>query len=697
MAGASVISDAEGRYSLCLPRAQGTVDVSAEGYGTANAPWRVGLGVPHPTTQDFFLTPAATVVGQVEAQDGQPVTGAVVTAHVGEVIHHGATDALGQFRISDVQGGRVWFEARAEGLRTLSRPSVAVDAGETTESIVIHMAPALAVRGRVVGSGRGVPGVVVLARSAQDSQEAVTQANGEFTIAGLGPGVIRIALADYSARDHLELQLVDRDVGGILVEMQHTGRIRGRVTRAGEPVAGASIDVDSNEDRQSGRTDARGEYEVIGLGPGEYAVKADLPDSAEVAETTVTIGEGEGRDHVDLQLAPDETRPSARISGVVVDERGMGVAGVGVIARRTEPYDGQSGITAGNGTFVIDSLAGGGEYEMEVGYLEFPGSSQLVDTILVRVAPREQREGLRIVLRNASQSISGLVITDEGDPVPDAEVTLESRMVHGCRGGLSWQPGTPVFSELDGKFVFLSVPPGRYRVMARTGAGREGLVVDVEAGARQVIVRLERAGRIEGVIEGFSHLPTIRARRLEAFSDYDLLGRIVSLGAVEPAAMARGARPFLIDGLAPGKYRVTAETAQESREAEVVVTAGGTHSLRIQSLGTSSVVGRAVEEGSGRPVAGASCRAEISGERRVTSVTLSDAAGSFALSPVAAGLARISCTVERQGQLWDGTVEISLEPGGKARAEVVLVPDDNSTMPVRVPRTFIPIEDRETP
>jgi uncharacterized GH25 family protein len=680
MQGVSVTSDDEGRYSLCVPRARGTVEASAEGYGTVKVPWVVAWGSGEPSTHDFFLTPAATVVGQVVTQDGQPVAGAVVTAHAGDVIHLGSSDALGQFRIPEVQGGRVWLEARADGLRTLSQPSVAVDAGDTTELIVIHMASALAVRGRVVAGGRDMGGVVVFAGGTGERHDAVTQPSGEFTIAGLGPGVVRVGLADQQESEELELQLLDRDIGGIVIEMQHTGRIRGRVTRGGQPVPWASIDADSDEDRETGRTDARGEYEVVGLAPGEYNVTAELPGGAEVAVTTVTIGDGERRDHVDLQLEPDETAPSATLSGIVVDEHGTGVPGVRVEAQREEPFDRQEGLTAGNGTFVIEELEGGGDYEIRVSYDGFPDSPELGGQLFVPVAPREHREGFRIVVRHLIRTVSGIVVTGGGDPVPDARVVLESLSpTRGCfAGGFRWRPGAPVFTDVDGKFSFSVVPPGTYRVAARSGAGMQGLVADVEAGAAQVIVRLEGTGRIEGVVEGFAELPTIRALEETERAGYDLFGRIVSPGPSQPAGLAPGARAFVIDGLAPGRYLVRAHTAQEAAEEEVVVTAGGTHFLRLQSGGTASVAGRAVEEGSGRPMAEVRCRG-LSGERHeITSVALSDAGGTFSLSPLAAGSSVVACTVERHGRSWDGRATILLEPGAEGHLEVVMVPDDSS-------------------
>lgn len=103
----------------------------------------------------------------------------------------------------------------------------------------------------------------------------------------------------------------------VRIDVQRMGGARGRVLRAGKPVADAHVAC-SNHPRVF--SDAKGNYVRDGLDDGPRELYADLA-TGEWGMAIATIKRGEVA-QVDIELSR-----SAKICGRVVDERGVAIAG----------------------------------------------------------------------------------------------------------------------------------------------------------------------------------------------------------------------------------------------------------------------------------------------------------------------------------------------------------------------------------
>lgn len=121
-------------------------------------------------------------------------------------------------------------------------------------------------------------------------------------------------------------------VEGIELALLPAGAIRGRVTAAGAPVAGARIAAGNEGDTDRGlsieaqaETDERGEFRLTPVRPGTMSVAAFSPAHG-FAHAIAEVEEGRDA-RVTLALTP-----LGRVQGRVVDEDGRGVAGAAVVA-----------------------------------------------------------------------------------------------------------------------------------------------------------------------------------------------------------------------------------------------------------------------------------------------------------------------------------------------------------------------------
>jgi protocatechuate 3,4-dioxygenase beta subunit len=430
--------------------------------------------------------------------------------------------------------------------------------------------------------------------------------------------------------------------------------VSGKVTFHGKPVAGAEVSAGD----QPTVSDASGHYELRGLQPGPHSITASSNEAGAFAsdvKVTLTAGEEKQLD-IDLPYA-------GAITGTIVDQDGKPFEGAAVRFALNTDIDQCFGVADASGAFRCTSLTGGGDYHAMV----FSSLTQPVKLEPARGKPfpvvtvkdgATTVEGIRIEVQRDQLRISGKVVDAAGAGVPDAKVQAVATVAGQEPQFPTWAPRPSTVTDQNGAFEIRDLAAGSYALLARGGGGGEAIVRDIAAGARNVVIKVERPGAIEGQIVGFGARPSIYVQRTPENGSFS-------------AATLEGDR-FSIRGLAPGNYVVTAQTLAEGEAKVVEVKRGETAQVTLTSHGSGVLDGTVTEWKTGAPLPALTCHTvtytgEVGGITDWSPDTSpkTNAAGVFHLDPAPAGQVIVSCFSEAI----DGATAIATVPRG-GRAEV---------------------------
>jgi hypothetical protein len=229
-----------------------------------------------------------------------------------------------------------------------------------------------------------------------------------------------------------------------------TGRVYGRVVRrdrdlkegnylAPAPVEGVGVEVsgEGGGTPRTATTDREGFYEVLGLEPGGYVVRARLPESlAAFAEQKARVV-ARGCAEVNVY-----TQFDGRVAGRVTDSEGRPVAELKVdLIRADGPEISLKGVwahTDKEGLYELKDVPPG-RYLLGFGLgsepdarapfprTYYPGARLAAQATVVEVAPGQRLEllDLRLPPRQADRSVEVSVVWPDGRPVEDAMLRLE--------------------------------------------------------------------------------------------------------------------------------------------------------------------------------------------------------------------------------------------------------------------------------
>lgn len=304
--------------------------------------------------------------------------------------------------------------------------------------------------------------------------------------------------------------------------------IRGRlVDAAGAVRAGVELDVHSWPSMELGGVEVAGAAIVRGGktprqrcttqadGGFVFAVEADRSGSLElIADELVFQGEppqfrGRGGDQ---DLGDVVAVPSAILRGVVHDQGGQPVGGVKVAAQiGLLGFGGQSGSETGaDGRFTIGKLRPGA-------WTLRTASSRFLPTVdRLELKAGEQRTDLVIVVR-PGQAIAGQVIDERGLGVAGMKVGVRRREQIGGVDVERFSAAEAAVTDDDGFFT-LSGLTGETVTVRAFGAGHTQVTQrDVAVGTGNLLLRVERCGRLAGVLVTADGTPiagsTVSARR----------------------------------------------------------------------------------------------------------------------------------------------------------------------------------------
>jgi protocatechuate 3,4-dioxygenase beta subunit len=450
-------------------------------------------------------------------------------------------------------------------------------------------------------------------------------------------------------------------VRGLVLRLGAPAAIEGQVvTRAGAPVAGASLGLSPAEHGgEFGRvlSDAAGRFAFRGLAPGEYDLDAGADGLGTALRRGLTVAAG---DRFELTLTLSGT---GAVEGTVTDGAGGPVAGArlrgGTLWGTLGEVDAEA-ISGDDGRYRLAGLAPG-RVRVEG---RRPGAASSSSALVLVEEGRTARADLTLA---ATGALEGTVRRRSGAPAADGVRVA----VAGGPGASMARGGGALEVEAGGRFA-ASLGEGSWRLYATAGSGHAASRPVEQA----VEVRAGRTARVELVLDD----PPPEQDRLTV--EVREPGGAPAPGALVFVARAgggRGAAVVLADEA--GRLEISGRDGQPAsqglslgarsggRTAPLAPVAAGATAV-VQLRPAAEVRGRVVE--GGRPVSGFHLALELPDEEALgldLGLGRELPGSTFDLADVPAGALRLTATTP-DGRT--GAVEASVAPGAAAQVVIEL-------------------------
>lgn len=406
---------------------------------------------------------SASLAGRVVDTSGNGVAGARVTALVSAprsmravdkgrwLQAQGVTTQDGGFRIEGLCPGSVRVEARKAGFARDTPKRIAVAPGTTTSDIEL----ALLQPGRITGHLHPRPEVELAHQQVRIWQPnptslsyidyARTGPEGQFAFEDVPPGEFRVTsgadeeTVTVEAGRTIEVVLGLSTTSGLCIE--------GRVTRGGEPVAGARLNAylkgAATPEVHETRSRADGTYELSVSAPGPHTIYVQAESAGRSLNVTVP---DQGRVRQDIEL------PTGIVRGRVLGTDGEPASGIQLFVVAPGNANG-SMRSDSQGRFEVIGLSAGSYRLSAMAWRDYMTVAPYVSPSLTfELAEGETLDDLELRLETPS-FVEGRVSHEDGSSAIGATVTL-----------VPTGKGQPVQGRTDGA--------GRYRIYCDEGSWR---------------------------------------------------------------------------------------------------------------------------------------------------------------------------------------------------------------------------------
>lgn len=453
-------------------------------------------------------------------------------------------------------------------------------------TIEARLEPAVEISGRVTRGGVGIPDVRLNALGVPDAS-ATTGPDGSFTVGNLSPGVTRLMLRKETdlISDMRTFTAPARD---LVVEMPAGGTISGRVVEKGtkKPITSFQAGVTTSRGGASGGfmmmgppqlkafTSDDGSFTLEHVPAGAMTLLANSPGYAS-GRMSVDVVDGKALTDVVLELDT-----GVRLSGKVTGANGAALSDVSVAVtpsstgafalRGTMPR----ATTDANGEYTLDGLESGEES------VQFSHPKHVDVTRKVTLKGQETKLDVQL---SAGIRVTGVVMTEDGMPVGDADVSASSGMIP-----------RETRTSSSGTFELDSMTPGRYRFSASKAGFATGVVddVDVSSSSSPVRITLKTGGTIYGRVTGLTEAEYANTT-VSAWA-----GRSSMSASVDPQGNYR------LEGAPIGSVRVSAAVSRgltgggrNTPSQTVEVAAGSAQQVNLEFSGNTVIRGRVLRNG----------------------------------------------------------------------------------------------------